>query len=168
MRPAPFAPGADDGSLACVSNPGNLGPGLHVEALAAVLSGSDHASLEMKLHLLLLTALAAAPTLALADPAPNSGPNDASAPPTDVSTAASADQNATPTSASFRDTSAPLGSTANPAPQTSPTQADDAWRLKAGDPSVISNAPVPDTDANRGRFGQPMSHAGRATAPAGD
>lgn len=33
---------------------------------------------------------------------------------------------------------------------------------------VISNGPVPDTKANRARYGQPLSHAGRMTAPRGN
>lgn len=50
----------------------------------------------------------------------------------------------------------------------SPTPADEAFRLKAGDPTVISNNPVPDTPANRRLYGGPMSNAGRHTAPSGD
>lgn len=33
---------------------------------------------------------------------------------------------------------------------------------------VIASAPVPDTPQNRAAFGQPMSHAGRMTAPRGN
>jgi hypothetical protein len=33
---------------------------------------------------------------------------------------------------------------------------------------VISNGPVPDTPANRAKYGQPMSHAGRMTRAAGN
>jgi hypothetical protein len=33
---------------------------------------------------------------------------------------------------------------------------------------LISNGPVPDTPANRAKYGQPLSHAGRATKPAGN
>jgi hypothetical protein len=33
---------------------------------------------------------------------------------------------------------------------------------------IVTNGPVPDTRANRARFGQPDSHAGRRTAPAGN
>ncbi len=52
--------------------------------------------------------------------------------------------------------------------QSSPTPADQAYTLKAGDPTVVSNAPIPDTRANRQRFGRPMSMTGRKTAPAGN
>jgi hypothetical protein len=33
---------------------------------------------------------------------------------------------------------------------------------------IVSNGPVPDTRANRARFGQPDSHAGRRTKAAGN
>lgn len=52
--------------------------------------------------------------------------------------------------------------------QSSPTPADQAYALKAGDPTVVSNAPVPDTKANRARYGRPLSMTGRKTAPAGN
>jgi UrcA family protein len=34
--------------------------------------------------------------------------------------------------------------------------------------TTVTNGPVPDTPANRARFGQPMSHAGKRTTPAGN
>jgi len=33
---------------------------------------------------------------------------------------------------------------------------------------VIANAPIPDTPENRARYGQPLSRAGKQTAPAGN
>jgi hypothetical protein len=33
---------------------------------------------------------------------------------------------------------------------------------------LITNGPVPDTPQNRARYGQPLSHAGKATAPKGN
>jgi hypothetical protein len=75
---------------------------------------------------------------------------------------------ATPTSAVAQDPSAPMGSTANPIPQSSPTPTDQASSLTAGDPSVVSNGPVPDTKANRAKYGQPLSATGRSTKPAGN
>ena len=33
---------------------------------------------------------------------------------------------------------------------------------------LVTNGPVPDTPQNRARFGQPLSHAGRMTAPRGN
>ena len=50
----------------------------------------------------------------------------------------------------------------------SPTPRGQAYMLKAGDPTVVSNAPIADTRANRARYGQPMSNAGRRTAPVGN
>ena len=35
-------------------------------------------------------------------------------------------------------------------------------------PTVIASRPVPDTARNRGRFGEPMSRAGKATPPIRD
>ncbi len=35
-------------------------------------------------------------------------------------------------------------------------------------PTVIASPPVPDTGANRARYGGPMSRAGRVTPPIGD
>jgi hypothetical protein len=61
-----------------------------------------------------------------------------------------------------------LGSPANPIPLSSPTAAKDASALVAGDPTVVSNSPIPDTKANRARYGRPMSAAGRATKAAGN
>ncbi len=44
----------------------------------------------------------------------------------------------------------------------------DASKMKAGDPGVVSNAPVPDTPENRDKYGRPMSHAGKVSSPAGN
>src|ERR1700761_8672729 len=63
---------------------------------------------------------------------------------------------------------APMGSPDHPIPQSSPTPADQAFHLKAGDPNVVSNAPVPDTPQNRAAYGQPMSRTGKHTKPAGN
>jgi len=64
--------------------------------------------------------------------------------------------------------SAPMGTPEHPIPQSSPTPPDQAYHLKAGDPNVVSNAPVADTPENRAAYGQPMSRAGKATTPKGD
>ncbi len=38
-----------------------------------------------------------------------------------------------------------------------------------GDRNVlVTNGPVPDTEANRARYGQPLSNAGNRTQPAGN
>ena len=62
----------------------------------------------------------------------------------------------------------PLGSAANPIPLSSPTPAELAYRLKAGDPNVVSNQPIPDTPLNRSRYGEPLSRTGQASAPDGN
>ena len=49
------------------------------------------------------------------------------------------------------------------APQVSERQA-----LNPYGPTVIGSQPVPDTRANRARYGEPMSRAGKMTAPIGD
>lgn len=106
------------------------------------------------------TALLAGPALAGPDPASvDQQPPTRSQPMNPVS----ADQAATPASATAVDPNAPavvLGS--------SPTPADQAWRLKAGDPSVVTNGPIPDTAENRARYGAPISNGGRRTRPAGN
>jgi len=75
---------------------------------------------------------------------------------------------ASPVAATTRDPSAPMGSAANPIPENSPTPAAQAGTLVAGDPTVTSNGPVPDTKANRARYGKPLSATGRASQPAGN
>ena len=52
--------------------------------------------------------------------------------------------------------------------RSSPTPVGDAYRLKAGDPTVVANAPVPDTVENRRAYGGPQSNGGRRTAPRGN
>ncbi len=47
-------------------------------------------------------------------------------------------------------------------------QREQAQALAAGDNTLVTNGPVPDTPQNRARLGAPLSHAGRATAPAGN
>ena len=87
---------------------------------------------------------------------------------TNPSAAPSATDAASPAAAVAQDPSAPLGSNANPIPQNSPTPPSQAAALTPGDPSVVSNGPVPDTKANRAKYGKPLSAAGRATQPAGN
>lgn len=52
-------------------------------------------------------------------------------------------------------------------PASSSTLGDPAM-MKAGDPSVVTNGPVPDTRANRAKYGRPMSNAGKKSTPAGN
>jgi hypothetical protein len=53
-------------------------------------------------------------------------------------------------------------------PLSSPTPVEQAYLLKAGDPNVISNPPVPDTPATRRAFGGPDSNGGKKTRPVGN
>jgi hypothetical protein len=52
-----------------------------------------------------------------------------------------------------------------PADQLPPAQ---AQALANGDNKLITNGPVPDTAANRAKYGGPMSHAGKHTPPVGN
>lgn len=52
--------------------------------------------------------------------------------------------------------------------QSSPTPVEQAYTLKAGDPTVTSNAPVADTAENRAKYGSPISNGGKRTAPKGN
>jgi hypothetical protein len=63
---------------------------------------------------------------------------------------------------------AQLGSAANPIPENSPTPAPLAYRITPDDPAIVTNGPIPDTAANRARYGEPISHAGRLSSPAGN
>lgn len=114
-----------------------------------------------------IAALFAAPAIAGPDPTqpvePMNPPADARAPDTQLMTTPSVEDAAAPASATAVDPSAPAVVLGN-----SPTPPDQAWRLKAGDPSVVSNGPVPDTAENRARYGQPMSVTGRRTRPVGN
>ena len=62
------------------------------------------------------------------------------------------------------------GNASQPAgiPVSSPTPVEQAHLLKAGDPTVTSNSPVPDTPATRAAYGGPDSNGGRKTRPVGN
>jgi hypothetical protein len=110
---------------------------------------------------------ATAPADPQAAPATPAAPADQQAMPASPTAPAAADA-ASPVAAVAQDPSAPLGSNTNPIPQNSPTPPGQAAALTPGDPSVVSNGPVPDTKANRAKYGKPLSAAGRATQPAGN
>ena len=116
----------------------------------------------------------AAQTQPAMPPAPpaQAAPADPAAPATDAAPvnppAPAASDAASPVAAVAQDPAAPLGTNANPMPQNSPTPPDQASALVAGQASVVSNGPVPDTKANRAKYGKPLSAAGRATQPAGN
>jgi hypothetical protein len=58
----------------------------------------------------------------------------------------------------------------NPAgnPPTVPDQAQTPASGATTVSGIVTNGPVPDTPANRAKYGAPMSHAGKKTAPAGN
>ena len=56
---------------------------------------------------------------------------------------------------------------ANTQPASSSTLGDPT-SMKAGDPNVVSNGPVPDTRENRAKYGRPLSNAGKRSTPAGN
>jgi len=96
----------------------------------------------------------------------NPTPNTGAAPSPDQSTmAAPADQSTTG--------AAPAGqynynATATATQPASSTTLGDPAMMKAGDASVVSNGPVPDTPENRAKYGKPMSNAGKKSSPAGN
>jgi hypothetical protein len=105
-------------------------------------------------------ALAAGAVIAQASPPhPAAGPASETADPSAAAPATAASQAATPASAT-------IGGAGGVA--SSPTPPDEAFRLKAGDPTVVSNNPIPDTPANRQLYGGPTSRAGRHSAASGD
>lgn len=53
-------------------------------------------------------------------------------------------------------------------PTSSPTPIEQAYLLKAGDPTVVSNPPVPDTPETRRAYGGPESNGGKKTRPVGN
>jgi hypothetical protein len=68
---------------------------------------------------------------------------------------------------------APYAGAAGANASTGPVSADQlpagqASALAAGDNRLLTNGPVPDTRANRAKYGGPMSNAGRHTKPIGN
>jgi hypothetical protein len=106
----------------------------------------------MNRNLLLITALAAGLAGPLAAHAQQVNPPATDAPPAaPAATAVAPPTDATPPAAAIPATQAAM-------PASATTDA----------AQVVSNGPVPDTPANRAKYGKPMSHAGRHTAPAGN
>jgi hypothetical protein len=108
----------------------------------------------LRLALALSAATALLAGAAAAQPAYD---NSQSAPP--PAPMASDPNAAPPPAAPMTDTTAPMAAT-SAGSNVSATLADGT--------QVIASPPVPDTRANRARFGGPMSRAGKRTAPAGN
>jgi hypothetical protein len=88
--------------------------------------------------------------------------------------AQSTDQTAQPNVAQA-DTTAPVPPTAADAAgnaagntPTIPDQTQAPASSSATVSRMVTNGPIPDTPANRAKYGAPMSHAGKKTAPAGN
>lgn len=105
-----------------------------------------------------VSVLFAGPAFAGPEPVPATDPAN-----TPAMTPLNAEQSATPASATTVDPTAPAVIL-----QSSPTPPDRAYMLKAGDPTVVTNGPVPDTAENRAKYGPPLSNGGRRTVPAGN
>ncbi len=102
---------------------------------------------------------------AVAQPATQDGAspdNGANPPATDQSAPIPADQSGTTTNDQASQPMPPADSSAM-----APTGANVSATAPAG-VQVIASAPVPDTPANRAKYGKPMSNAGKRTAPTGD
>jgi hypothetical protein len=87
--------------------------------------------------------------------------SDQSAPPMSNMSTMPSSQSTTPSDQSAMPMPSDQAQTGQPA-NTSATVTDD------GNTQVIASQPVPDTPANRAKYGQPMSHAGKDTTPTGD
>jgi len=95
-------------------------------------------------------------------PAPMAG----STPPADQS--ASPPDQANPPPEQQGASAADQGAAAQSAPAAATSSADTSANVTASGTQVIASQPVPDTPANRAAYGQPMSRAGKHTAPTGD
>ena len=76
----------------------------------------------------------------------------------------------TPPPATTSDPSAPMSGSApmDTATPATGAAANTSADVTSGGVQVIASQPVPDTPANRAKYGQPMSHAGKHTAAKGD
>ena len=83
------------------------------------------------------------------------------------------DPNAPPPAPPAAEPMAPYAGAAGANTSTGPVSADQlppgqASALAVGDNKLVTNGPVPDTRANRAKYGGPMSNAGRHTRPIGN
>jgi hypothetical protein len=107
-----------------------------------------------RLHASIAASLALSLAASVGHAAQASDPAPSAAPPVQAAGMPGPDQPA------FRST--PMVVTAATAP---PAQ---IQALAAGANQIVTNGPIPDTPANRARYGKPLSHAGRKSAPAGN
>ncbi|MGA2951762.1 MAG: hypothetical protein ABSD80_05955 [Caulobacteraceae bacterium] len=106
-------------------------------------------------------ALAAIAASALAQTAPDSSA------PADQNMSAPATQAAPPPPMAVPATAAGVNASTGPVPADQLPQGQ-ATALASGDNQMVTNGPVPDTAANRAKYGGPKSHGGRATPPIGN
>ena len=101
---------------------------------------------------------AASPSDMPANPAPNTGqptpPSDMGSPPATATSAMPAAD--APAGQPTADTAAP------------PAQSAMSGQPGAGSATTVTNGPIPDTPANRAKYGMPQSHAGKKTPPKGN
>lgn len=128
----------------------------------------------MRFHHLLTTAASvaaislAAPAFAQTPAAPPEEPAPATTPMTDPAAPVVGEEEALPPAG---DPATDVASSAGaPAaiPTSSPTPVEQAYLLKAGDPTVTSNQPIPDTAETRAATGGPDSNGGRKTRAVGN
>ncbi|MFI4974524.1 MAG: hypothetical protein ACHP84_08300 [Caulobacterales bacterium] len=118
-----------------------------------------------KIRYALAATLAACLTAGVA--AAQSAPTPASPPPSSPA-AATSDQKLVVPSGQSNNTMQTITDTSVTTPTTPATTIDASATVATGTVQVISNPPVPDTAANRAKYGQPLSNAGRRTKAAGN
>ncbi|MBV8684181.1 MAG: hypothetical protein JO111_14990 [Caulobacteraceae bacterium] len=97
-------------------------------------------------------------------------PSPMGAPPQSEPSAPTQDMNAPPPPPDATAPSATASGANTSAQVVSPGEAppSQVQALASGDNAVVTNGPVPDTPANRARYGGPMSMTGKHTKPAGN
>lgn len=88
--------------------------------------------------------------------------------PTPATPATSTDMAADPAASPSAMAAPAAGVNASGAVPVSSQSAEAQATLKAGDANVVSNGPVPDTRANRAKYGAPESNAGKRSTPKGN
>jgi hypothetical protein len=106
-------------------------------------------------------ALLALPAIAMSATAYQAAPGDPMSAPAGDQGSSSMPQNAPTASGAGMNTNAQVL-------DNNQVTSDQATALKSGDNTQVTNGPVPDTKANRARYGKPMSNAGKRTDPAGN
>lgn len=128
----------------------------------------------MRLHHVLTTAASlavlsiAAPALAQSPAPPPEGEAPATTPLTDPAAPVVGEEEAMPPAGDPASDVATSADAPAVIPTSSPTPVEQAYLLKAGDPTVTSNQPIPDTPSTRAATGGPDSNGGRKTRAVGN